>query len=36
MLIKLDESHRQLVHQVRDDAGEWLSTKGTDQFVAFG
>jgi GNAT superfamily N-acetyltransferase len=32
VLIKLDESHRQLVHQVRDDAGEWLSTKGTDQY----
>ncbi len=32
MLITLDESHRQLVHQVRDDAGEWLSTKGTDQY----
>jgi GNAT superfamily N-acetyltransferase len=32
MLISLDESHRQLVHQVRDDAGEWLSTKGTDQY----
>lgn len=32
MLITLDESHRQLVHQVRDDAGEWLATKGTDQY----
>jgi GNAT superfamily N-acetyltransferase len=32
VLIKLDESHRQLVHKVRDDAGEWLSTKGTDQY----
>jgi hypothetical protein len=31
MLITIDESHRQLVHQVRDDAGEWLATKGTDQ-----
>jgi hypothetical protein len=25
MLIMLDESHRQLVHQVRDDAGERYS-----------
>lgn len=32
MLITLDESHRKLVHQVRDDAGEWLATKGTDQY----
>ncbi|MEU4390604.1 GNAT family N-acetyltransferase [Kribbella sp. NPDC023855] len=32
MLITLDESHRQLVHQVRDEAGEWLATKGTDQY----
>lgn len=32
MLIQLDESHRQLVHQVRDEAGEWLATKGTDQY----
>ncbi len=32
MLITLDESHRKLVHQVRDDAGKWLSTKGTDQY----
>jgi GNAT superfamily N-acetyltransferase len=32
MLITLDESHRQLVHKVRDEAGEWLSTKGTDQY----
>jgi len=32
MLIKLDESYRPLVHKVRDDAGEWLSTKGTDQY----
>jgi GNAT superfamily N-acetyltransferase len=32
MLITLDESHRQLVHQARDDAGEWLATKGTDQY----
>ncbi|MEV6287119.1 GNAT family N-acetyltransferase [Kribbella sp. NPDC051770] len=32
MLITLDESHRKLVHQVRDDAGEWLASKGTDQY----
>jgi GNAT superfamily N-acetyltransferase len=32
MLITLDESHRLLVHQVRDEAGEWLATKGTDQY----
>ncbi|MFI5710713.1 GNAT family N-acetyltransferase [Kribbella sp. NPDC051620] len=32
MPIQLDESHRQLVHQVRDQAGEWLATKGTDQY----
>jgi GNAT superfamily N-acetyltransferase len=32
MLIRLDESHRQLVHQVRDEAGKWLATKGTDQY----
>jgi GNAT superfamily N-acetyltransferase len=32
MLIQLDESHRELVYQVRDLAGEWLATKGTDQY----
>jgi GNAT superfamily N-acetyltransferase len=32
MLITLDESHRQLVHQVRDEAGDWLATRGTDQY----
>ncbi|WP_328990045.1 GNAT family N-acetyltransferase [Kribbella sp. NBC_01245] len=32
MLIELDESHRPLIHKVRDEAGEWLSTKGTDQY----
>ncbi|TCO45544.1 putative N-acetyltransferase YhbS [Kribbella antiqua] len=32
MLITLDESHRQLVHRVRDEAGEWLATKDTDQY----
>ncbi|GAA3597849.1 GNAT family N-acetyltransferase [Kribbella ginsengisoli] len=32
MLITLDESHRQLVHQARDAAGEWLATRGTDQY----
>ncbi|WP_405062254.1 GNAT family N-acetyltransferase [Kribbella sp. NBC_01505] len=32
MLITLDESHRQLVHQARDEAGAWLATKGTDQY----
>ena len=32
MLITLDEPHRQLVHQVRDEVGKWLATRRTDQY----
>ncbi|MEQ4209889.1 GNAT family N-acetyltransferase [Actinopolymorpha sp. B9G3] len=32
MLVKLDQTHRELVHRIRRHAEEWLSDKGTDQY----
>lgn len=32
MLVPLDSSDRELVHQIRRDAERWLTTKGTDQY----
>lgn len=32
MLVRLDGSHRDLVHRIRDHAEEWLADKDTDQY----
>src|SRR6266540_723370 len=29
-----DEKHRELIHRLRDDAEEWVASKGLDQFTA--
>ena len=32
MLIRLDSSHRTLIHQIRRDAEDWLEGRGIDQY----
>ncbi|MEQ4206293.1 GNAT family N-acetyltransferase [Actinopolymorpha sp. B9G3] len=32
MLVKLDQTHRELVHRIRSHAEGWLADKGTDQY----